>query len=40
MDRGRTPMAEVIVFLIFAAVALAGAISMIGARNPVYSAGG
>ena len=33
-------MAEVIVFLIFAAAALAGAISMVGARNPVYSAVG
>jgi NADH-quinone oxidoreductase subunit J len=33
-------MAETIVFLIFAAVALAGAISMIGAHNPVYSAVG
>lgn len=31
-------MIEVIVFLIFAAVALAGAITMITARNPVYSA--
>jgi NADH-quinone oxidoreductase subunit J len=29
---------EVIVFAIFAAVALAGAITMISARNPVYSA--
>jgi NADH-quinone oxidoreductase subunit J len=35
-----TPVAEAIVFLIFAAVALAGAISMVGAHNPVYSAVG
>ena len=33
-------MAEAIVFLIFAAVALAGAVSMVGARNTVYSAVG
>jgi NADH-quinone oxidoreductase subunit J len=31
-------MAEVIVFVIFAVVALVGAVSMIAARNPVYSA--
>lgn len=31
-------MAEVIVFLIFGGVAVAGAVSMVGARNPVYSA--
>jgi NADH-quinone oxidoreductase subunit J len=33
-------VSEVIVFGIFAAVALVGAISMVGARNPVYSAMG
>lgn len=33
-------MAEVIVFAIFGAVALAGAVSMVGARNTVYSAVG
>jgi NADH-quinone oxidoreductase subunit J len=33
-------MAETIVFIIFAAVALAGAIGMLTARNPVYSAVG
>ena len=33
-------MAEAIVFLIFAAVALAGAVTMVGARNTVYSAVG
>lgn len=31
-------MAEAIVFIIFAAVALAGAVGMLTARNPVYSA--
>lgn len=31
-------MAETIVFIIFAAVALVGAVSMIAASNPVYSA--
>lgn len=31
-------MAEVIVFVVFAVVALAGAVSMIAAHNPVYSA--
>ena len=31
-------MAETIVFIIFAAVALAGAVGMLTARNPVYSA--
>jgi len=31
-------MAETIVFIIFAAVALVGAITMVTARNPVYSA--
>jgi NADH-quinone oxidoreductase subunit J len=35
-----TRMAEAIVFLIFAAVALAGAVAMVGARNTVYSAVG
>lgn len=33
-------MAEVIIFAIFGAVALAGAVSMVGARNTVYSAVG
>lgn len=33
-------MAEVVVFAIFAAVALVGAVSMIAAHNPVYSAVG
>jgi NADH-quinone oxidoreductase subunit J len=37
----RSPtVSEVIVFVIFAAVALVGAISMVSARNPVYSAMG
>jgi NADH-quinone oxidoreductase subunit J len=34
------PMAETIVFIIFAAIALAGAVSMVMASNPVYSAMG
>lgn len=38
MRKGTKPMAESIVFIIFAAVAIAGALVMLTSSNPVYSA--
>jgi len=38
VERRRREMTEVVLFVIFAAVALAGALVMVTAKNPVYSA--